>query len=52
LLASAWLMRYLSDLWGAWLVLAGQVALVAGISLLALHVARRLSAMQRGSEGE
>jgi hypothetical protein len=52
LLASAWLMRYLSDRWGAWLAVAGYGAFVAGISLLALHLAKRLSALQRGHDGE
>lgn len=51
-LAAAWLMRYLSVRWGAWLGLAGYGAFVAGITLLAMHVARRLSDLQRDPEGE
>mgnify|MGYP003578489169 FL=1 len=51
-LAAAWLMRYLSARWGAWLGLAGYGAFVAGITLLAMHVARRLSVLLRDPEGE
>ena len=51
-LAAAWLMRYLSDRWGAWLGLAGHGAFVAGISLLALHIAKHLSAFPKEPDGE
>jgi len=52
LLISAWLLRYLSSRWGAWLAVAGYGTFVAGIGLLTLHVARRLSALQREPDGD
>lgn len=52
LLTLAWLLRYFSTMWGAWLAVAGYGSFVAGIALLALHVARRLSALQREPDGD
>jgi len=52
LLISAWLLRYLSSRWGTWLAVAGYGTFVAGIGLLTLHVARRLSALERGPDGD
>jgi hypothetical protein len=52
LLTLAWLLRYFSTRWGAWLAVAGYGTFVAAIGLLTLHVARRLSALQREPDGD
>ena len=52
LLTLAWLLRYFSTRWGAWLAVAGYGTFVAGIALLTLHVATRLSVPQRGPDGD